>query len=467
MGHRLRLDITRMLSDVVGIEHGITLDDIEAAWPKAEAILQGLEARHGAGDMPLFDLPDSTDVVDKILDFAEKAKGKFRNVVVLGIGGSSSAGTALQSALKPQLWNQLPDEKRDGLRLFVPDNSDPELLHAVMEVCPPEETLYCVITKSGRTAETMASFFAVLTPLKEALKDQYTSHLVFITDPSKGNLRQIARSEGIRSFNIPAGVGGRFSVFTPVGLLPAALVGIDISQVLEGALLQREKCFNRDLQANPAAVYALLQYLAHTEREKHIHVMMPYANALKPVADWFKQLWAESLGKKFNMKHEAVFCGPTPLAALGATDQHSQVQLYVEGPHDKTFTFIFPGEYRKEVKIGRHYHDIETTEYLADKTLGRLLVAEAEATQHALTAAHRPNMAIKLDEVSPSTIGQLMFMLEVSALVAGGLYEVNPLDQPGVEAGKVATYALMGRSGYEDILAEIEKERSRNPVIIE
>ncbi len=467
MGQRLQLDITRMLSDVVGVDHGVSRDAIEEAWPKVEAILQGLEARRSSGELKFLNLPDDRESAERILEFADKAKSRFRNVVVLGIGGSSSGGVALQSALKPHYWNHLPDDQRDGLRLFVPDNADPELLSAVMDVCPPEETLYNVITKSGRTAETIATYFSILTPLKERLKDEYSSHLVFTTDPSKGQLRQIARGEGITTFSIPPGVGGRYSVLTAVGLLPAALVGIDIMRVLDGAADQRERIFNRDLLANPSAAYALLQYLAHTKRGKGIHVMMPYANALKPTADWFKQLWAESLGKKLDLGNKTVHCGPTPVAALGATDQHSQMQLYVEGPYDKTFTFILPKEFRQDVTIGRHHEDTESSQYLAEKSMSRLMLSEAEATQHALTAAQRPNMAIKLDDISPETVGELLYLLEAATITAGGLYEVNPLDQPGVEAGKVASYALMGRSGYEDILAEIEKERSREPLIIE
>jgi len=195
-------------------------------------------------------------------------------------------------------------------------------------------------------------------------------------------------------------------------------------------------------------------------------VMMPYSNALFRTADWFRQLWAESLGKKNNLKGETVNQGPTPVAALGSTDQHSQVQLYVEGPNDKTFTFVIPQSYRRTVKVGKHYPDIETVDYLSGEDIGSLLRAEGEATQRALTAAHRPNMAFLLDEIAPDTVGGLMYLLEAGTLVAGSLYEVNPLDQPGVEAGKEATYALMGRTGYEDIAADIERERKRPSRIV-
>jgi glucose-6-phosphate isomerase len=460
MGARLQLDVTRMMADVVG-PHGATEEEIKQHWPRVQSVLQNLESRRKAGELPFYDLPDSDDVVSSIEAYASKAREKFRNVMVLGIGGSALGPIALRDSLKTAFWNVRSDEMRDAPRLFIPDNVDPEYFGAALEICNPAETLYVIITKSGGTAETLGQFMAVLTLLKEQVGDKYTDHLVFITDPAKGALRQIAREEGIQSFAIPQAVGGRFSVMTPVGLLPAALVGIDIRGLLAGAAEQREKVFAREFDENPSAAFALLQFLAQSKRNQGIHVMMPYSNSLYRIADWFRQLWAESLGKRLSVTGETINVGPTPIAALGATDQHSQVQLFVEGPNDKTFTLLLPKNYRTSVKCGKHYPDMDSIDYLSGKDLGTLLTFEGEATQRALTAAHRPNMAFILEEVAPDTVGGLLYLFEAATLVAGGLYEVNPLDQPGVEAGKVATYALMGRSGYESVKAEIDKERER------
>jgi len=460
------LDITRMLADVIGQDNGVSRDSIETEWYRVQAVIQGLEAKRKAGDLPFYDLPDDVETVQRIEDYASNARNRFKNIVVLGIGGSSLGAIALRESLIPFSNSFLPDKTENGLRLFVPDNPDPEYLGAIMDLCPPEETLYNVVTKSGGTAETIAAYLTILTPLKKALKDKYHEHLVFTTDPNKGSLRQIARTESVSTFSIPQGVGGRFSVLTSVGLLPAALMGIDIRRLLNGAANQRENVFNDNFERNPSAAFALLQYLSDKRHDQRIHVMMPYANALYRIADWFRQLWAESLGKRRNLQGDDIWAGPTPIAALGATDQHSQVQLYIEGPNDKTFTFLIPKSFRRELKIGVHHRDIDSMSYLAGKNLGTLLLAEAEATQRALTAAHRPNMAFILEEISPEIIGGLMYLLEAATVVAGGLYGVNPLDQPGVEDGKIATYALMGREGYEDIRAEIEKERNRKPFII-
>lgn len=203
MSGRIRLDVTRMLTDAVGEDYGVEPEAISEGWTKVEAAIQGLEARRQAGELPFYDLPDEQDVLKRIQDYAEKQRGKFKNVVVLGIGGSALGPIALRDALRPLHWNDLPDETRGGPRLFVPDNPDPELLGAVMDICKPEETLYNVVTKSGSTAETIASFGAILGPLKKALGDKYHDHLVFTTDPAKGNLRQIAREENVTAFSIP------------------------------------------------------------------------------------------------------------------------------------------------------------------------------------------------------------------------------------------------------------------------
>lgn len=466
MAATLKLDITRMMADAVGSSNGASMEEIESYWPKVTALLEGLDAKRKAGELPFYDLPDQQDAVDRINEFSEKARARYKNVVILGIGGSALGAIALRDALKPLEWNSRSDDQRNAPRLFVPDNSDPEYLSAVMDLCDPSETLYNVITKSGGTAETMASYLSVLTQVKEKLGEGWKDHIVFTTDPSKGNLRKIARNEGITAFSIPAGVGGRFSVLTSVGLLPAALLGIDIKRLLAGAAEQREHVFKPGFDQNASAAFALLQYLAQTVRNQNVHVVMPYSNALFRTADWFRQLWAESLGKRESLEGSIVSTGPTPVAALGATDQHSQVQLYVEGPSDKTFTFIFVDNYRASVKAGKHYPDVDSIDYLAGLEMGDLIKAEAEATQRAVTAAQRPNMAFHLSEVCEETVGGLMYLFEAATLVAGGLYGVNPLDQPGVEMGKKATYALLGRQGFEDIRNEIEKERKRKPYLI-
>src|SRR5690606_6030521 len=233
------------------------------------------------------------------------------------------------------------------------------------------------------------------------------------------------------------------------GLLPSALVGIDVRELLAGAAEMVDRCATPELERNPAGVYACLQYLADTQAGAPIHVMMPYSDRLRDVADWFRQLWAESLGKQRDREGKEVFVGPTPVKSLGATDQHSQVQLYMEGPFDKTITFVTERDRPVDLSIPELYPDVPELGYLGGHTLGELLQVEKEATEAALAQRGRMNMTIELDEVNARTLGGLFMLLQIATVYAGALYGVDPLDQPGVELGKQLTYGIFGRAGFD------------------
>jgi glucose-6-phosphate isomerase len=285
-------------------------------------------------------------------------------------------------------------------------------------------------------------------------------HLVAVTDAQNGRLRNVADKEKLTDFIIPENVGGRFSIFTPVGLLPAALMGIDIRELLAGAAVMEKRCREEDLTANPAYTAGALLFLADRTKEKRIDVMMSYSDVLYDVADWFRQLWAESLGKKASLSGKEIFTGLTPVKALGVTDQHSQTQLYMEGPFDKVLIFLAVEKFSASVKIPAVYPELSDLHYLGGHTLEELFNAERLATEYALLKAQRPSMTIMLPEINPFTIGQLLFMLEVETAFTGGLYNINPFDQPGVELGKKFTYGMMGRAGYENML---ESYQARKP----
>ncbi|PLX78080.1 MAG: glucose-6-phosphate isomerase, partial [Desulfuromonas sp.] len=337
---------------------------------------------------------------------------------------------------------------RGGLpRLFVLDNVDPDGIFAYLDLCDPSRTVFLVISKSGSTVETSCQFMVARHWVAEAVGSSYREHFVLITDPVKGALRTMADAHGYRSCVIPAGVGGRFSVFTPVGLLPLACVGVDIRRLLQGAAAFAPRVCHDDLETNPAYLNAALHYLAYGKGLRTC-VMMPYSDRLRDLADWFRQLWAESLGKKYDLKGNICHIGPTPINALGTTDQHSQVQLYMEGPCDKMVTFLTVDRFDRDIKIPRH-PDGSELDYLAEHSLGELIHMEQLATAAALTKNRRPHCTLRIPQVSAEIMGALIYLFEVQTLFAGGLFGVNPLDQPGVEEGKNFTYALMGRSGFE------------------
>ncbi|MBN1823777.1 MAG: glucose-6-phosphate isomerase [Endomicrobiales bacterium] len=454
----IRLNYANCMKDLVG-ENGIAAEELKVLESKVAEARKSIMEQKVAGKLGFMELPYNRGLAKKIADTARTMSKKFENFVVIGIGGSALGNIALQQALRHPQWNLLPRKgRKGGLRLFVPDNVDPDVLAGLMDVIDARKTVFNVISKSGTTAECIANYFVLRNLLEKKVGKKAKDHIIITTDASKGYLRELAAKEGIVNFEVPGNVGGRFSVMSPVGLVSAAFTGIDIKELLAGAADMNERCATDRLSENPAALYAVLQFLFYWQK-RPISVMMPYSNALYGVADWYRQLWAESLGKKADRGGNSVFLGPTPVKALGATDQHSQVQLYIEGPQDKVITFLSVEKFNNAVKIpkfGDHY--------LGGRSLNELLKAEEEATRLALTSEGRPNLTVTLPKISPYTVGQLLYMLELATAYAGEFFNLNAFDQPGVELGKQLTYALMGRAGFEDRKKEVEAQLAKTKV---
>lgn len=451
----IRIDISRAKSAAVGKEHGITPAEFQAIEPRVLDIHKILQQERKDKAYGFYDLHKDKDTLNAVKTAAEKyAAFGYENLVVLGIGGSALGITALNTALNPPYYNLLTKRGRKGFpRLFVMDNIDPVTFRAMLRLCPPQKTLYNVISKSGGTAETMSQLMIVLEILESKLgKEKVKDHLIVTTSPQGPNapkslLHPVAKAYGLDSFDIPLNVGGRFSVFTPVGLLPAALIGLDIDEMLAGCAAMDKRCSVGSLMDNPAYLRAAVHYMMDKEKGKVMSVMMPYVDGLRDVADWYRQLWAESLGKKFSLDGEEVYAGQTPIKALGATDQHSQVQLFREGPNDKIFTTLEAGRFDKTLKIPANLTDIADLDYLRGASMNKLMTAELVGTLDALKASLRPAIRVILPKVNAHSVGQLLYMLEVETAMAGRLYNVNTFDQPGVEEGKIIARRLMGGQG--------------------
>ncbi len=447
MTHTLAYHWEGAQAETVGEEHGLTKDERDALADETiekVGLLKGMRARTRWRDLP----HDRTlSQVDAVLEAAKALAGRFDDVVILGIGGSALGLTALKTALCPPFWNHLPKHRRDGHpRLWVLDNVDPAEIQTLLDaVLDEKRTLFNVISKSGTTAETMSQFLIVHELLKACVGDAWKQHLVVTTDAETGILRTWLGKEGqgIRSFVVPDGVGGRFSVLSPVGLFGAAMVGMDIEGLLAGAATMDQATRSEDFEANPAARAAAAQ-IGLYRKGKRMSVMMPYAAALEDVADWYRQLWAESLGKQ---RGDGAHVGPTPIKALGVTDQHSQVQLYREGPNDKVITILAVEDFGVDVQVPPAPPGVEGLDYLAGQSLAKLYHAEREATEWALGFSKRPTTRITLPEVSARILGELLQMLMVTTAIAGEMLGIDTYNQPGVEAGKVATKALMGAEG--------------------
>ncbi len=443
---QITFDYSNMMAEQVGTAHGITAAELVELQEVTRTIHAQIMARRERGELPFFDLPFDAAIVAEMQQLAAHVRSTFDTLVVLGIGGSALGTTAVYSALGAAQKGS--SGATGSSRLIVLDNVDPDGFTARLAQCDPARTCFAVISKSGSTVETNCQFLVARKWVEDAVGSRFREHFIMVTDPETGLLRDLVRREGYRSCSIPPGVGGRFSVFTAVGLLPLACAGVDIAALLKGAADFAPRVCHDELESNPAYLNAALQFLAYN-KGLTISVMMPYSDRLRDLGDWFRQLWAESLGKRFGTDGRELYVGPTPVNALGATDQHSQVQLYVEGPFDKVVTFIAVDDFAHEQVIPA-YEAFPEASYLAGHTMGELLRTEQQATAAALTKHRRPNCTLHVDRVTPESVGALIYLFEVQTLFAGALFGVDPLDQPGVEEGKLLTYALMGRSGYEE-----------------
>lgn len=449
----IRLFCNNVDVSVVGEENGLELEREYSNYQDTiKHIIANLNQRKDKPGQWLqwMNLGYNEETLWYVKEYASMVKDRFENVLILGIGGSALGGLAITEALLKPYWNLLSEEERGGLpRIFFLDNIDPDTMTGLLDYLDLSKTLVNVITKSGDTAETMSQFMIVKDRLEKELGDKYRYNIVATTDKKTGILRQIAEQEGYKTFVVPDDVGGRFSVFSAVGLLPLALVGIDIDSIVNGIKDMDLALKNTDIHENIAAQNALIHYLLDTKKGKNISVMMPYSSRLKYVSDWYAQLWAESLGKNKDKDGNDVHVGQSPVKALGATDQHSQIQLFNEGPNNKIINFIRVGEFDTTLEIPNIF-EYTGIGYLGGKTINQLMNAEADSTRVALSDYGRPNVTITIDKVDGYNIGQLLYMFEVQTAIAGELYNINTFNQPGVEQAKNYTYALMGRAGYEE-----------------
>ncbi len=439
----LEVEFSLLSASRVGPESGLELQaEFEAHRETLKRAVEAIRARAGERKAMLgwIRLPEDTEGARRVRRFQE-ARPWVRDLVVLGIGGSALGAKALAHALTPQ---------NPPARLYFVDNVEPAPIARLLDRLDPATTLVVAISKSGKTAETMAAFLIFRDWLERHLGQHATDHLVAVTDPQNGPLRTYAASEGLASFDIPPDVGGRFSVFSAVGLLPLAFAGVQLEDLLMGARRANAK----GLEA--AAKSALALYLLYRYRQKPIHVLMPYSTRMALIPAWFVQLHAESLGKAYDRRGSRVHVGPTPLPALGATDQHSLLQLLQEGPFDKVVSFV---------RLRHHDHDLEIPgapglsplRFLFGKRLGALLDAEATATPLALAKAGRPSLTIWIDRVDEASLGELLQFFMWQTAIFGELLGINAFDQPGVELAKQYTYALMGHAGYEKLREEIDE----------
>ncbi len=458
---RIDFDETNLQEAIVGPVHGLTRGEIKEHVPLAAKALRDFRKACEAGLYGFPELPRQRALTRGILDYAHSVEGSYDTVCLVGIGGSALGAWALDCGLR----GPHPVQGRHSAlrpRLVLLDNADPLLVEAAVDSMNPRRTLVVVIAKSGGTAETVATFLIVRDWLSRALGSRAAQRIVAVTSAGRGDLAALASREGYKSFPIPENVGGRFSVFSAVGLAPAALIGLDIRKLLRGAAAMTARSWESALGRNTALRSALYHYLIWQRKNKTIQVAFPYSNRLWGAAFWFRQLWAESLGKAHTRQGALVNIGQTPVAALGTTDQHSQVQLYMEGPNDKVFTFWAVDKPAARGRIPKRKLGLGAFDYLAGRTLAELIQAERLATAAALSERGRPNCAFTLNRLDEEHLGGFLQLLEFQTAFTAEMLDVNAFDQEGVELGKKFTFGLMGRPGYEDYRRQFEEyERKR------
>lgn len=462
---KLKFDYNNMMESSIGA-HGIKASAITKSEAAHKAAFENVISNSGKGWQEWTECPMlAKSEIDELVAFGKSIRDKASSFVVLGIGGSALGPICVFNALLHLHHNELSEKTRKAPKIYVEDNIDPERMAALFDVIDIKTSYFNVITKSGETSETLSQFLILYNALKKAIGETAAKeHIIVTTTIGKGALYAAAQKEGFKTFGIPAGVGGRFSVLSNVGLVPFAVMGIDIESLLYGARNMRAACERPDIKANPALMTAFLQ-VESMKAGKNISVMMPYADGLRTMSDFYCQIWAESLGKAVNNNGKTVNCGQTPAKSLGVTDQHSQVQLYTEGPFDKVVTFIGVEAFGASVDIPKS-ETADIGDFLKGHTLNELINAERKSTEFALTKAGRSNFTITLPEVNAETVGELLMYFMYETAFAGAYLNIDTFNQPGVEEGKKATFAMIGRSGYEQKLKELESIKKNEEYII-
>lgn len=390
------------------------------------------------------------EIVKDIISYSETAKTEFDDFVVLGVGGSALGAKTIFNTLCPLTYNYLSKEQRKGPRVFIIDNIDPIEIDEILNFVNLKKTLVNVVSKSGTTTESMAQFLTFYDRIKKEVGEkEVDKHFVFTTDKENGVLCRIALEKDIKTFPINAGVGGRFSVLSPVGLLPACMMGVNIVELLNGAREMQMEC-ESCAEQNPAYKKAITEY-ALNKKGVNMVVTMPYSSKLKEYSYWYAQLLGESIGKELDRDGNKKNYGLTPVSALGATDQHSQLQLYMEGPEDKLLVFIKVREFAKKVMCESNPFGSDL-EHLKGVEFGNLINAERQSTLCGLAHNGMPFIELSIESINASCLGQLFMLSMYEIAFLGELYNVDAYNQPGVEFGKKATLATLGVEKYAQFL---------------
>ncbi len=412
---------------------GLAPSAYEAVLEETAPALDAIRRWHREERQPFLALPAARGDLDGIEAVAQRHREAFELVVVLGTGGSSLGGQSLVAIQQPAFPGVRP-----GPRVQFMENIDPHSFTALLRAADLSLTGFIAISRSGATAETLAQFSVCRAAMHDAVDaDRLGRHFTVVTKPGSNPLRHMADGMGVRVLDHDPGLGGRFSALSITGLLPAMIAGMDAGAARAGAETVLDAALRAESPADcaPAVGAAIAVGLLRTGGIGTT-VLMPYCDRLAPFARWFRQLWAESLGKDGK--------GTTPIAAMGTVDQHSQLQLYLDGPADKMFTILTAAPGADDPPIPQETGGAAAPGWLAGRTMGTLLAASARATTETLAARGRPVRTIHLATLDAASIGAMMMHFMLETVIAAHLLGVDPFDQPAVEQGKILTREYVG-----------------------
>jgi glucose-6-phosphate isomerase len=449
----MRFDFNNILEEQIG-EKGLSFSKIQSSEKMLENTKKTIYAKYNSDYYPLLIPQDIEKDIKKIIELSEHIKENYDNFVIVGMGGSSLGNELLHYAINGIYYND--GKSRKTPKIFFIENVDPDSVSKLLSFIDIKKTLFNIITKSGTTGETMLNLLLIIEKLKkEGL--ELKKNLIFTTDPEKGLLRELSKEFSIKTFPIDKRLGGRYSILSHVGLLSAAVEGIKIDSLISGAIKESQTIKNTKPINTASFLLSLIQYLFYKERQININALFTYSDSLHYIGNWYNQLMAESLGKKNSLNNTILNTGITPISLKGTTDQHSMLQLLMEGPYDKLVIFIAPNAYEMEMKISNNLVSDERIDYLKNKEYSTLIKTEYLATKAALKNNSRPNLSIELNKIDEYELGRLIYFFEFEIISLGVILNINPINQPAVEMGKKYTYGIMGRKGFEKEKASFNK----------
>ncbi len=435
---KLVYDFSNLLGDNLGNKKALSRQEICENSYIASEILANVFVNSTPEHKAVFDILDEVNLA-KIKQLAGDVRNECEDFVVLGIGGSSLGSCAIFNALKNIGYNYQPREIRGAPRFFVEDSVDPESVAGLLAMIDLEKTIFCVVSKSGKTTETLTQFLYMRDLCETKFGENWVKHFVILTDDNENFLHNYAKANGLRTLLIPTKLGGRYSVLSAVGMFPSAVLGLDVEAIISGAKSMLEIGKRQNIWENAPLLSALCNFFNY-KKGSNITVMIPYSESLSVFDDWFCQLWGESIGRNVTADGRALTgderIGQTPIQVTGPSVQHSQFQLYLEGPDDKTFTFVGIKNFKQDLALPSQLGEVFGKNISPGRTFGDLLNVERVSAERSLKLFKKPSESIIVERLDEDSMGKLFMFFILKMLFTGALLNINPFGQPAVESIK-------------------------------